>query len=127
MIAPVIWQTCHLAKANHIALGTDRAKRTALMANSIYWLIHNVIFFYQIIVFAYLITRILIQFGVVNSYNQFVQFILRFGAALVEPVLEPIRRIVPSINGIDLSPFVLLLGLGFIDILAANLLLPLNI
>ncbi|MAI89942.1 YggT family protein [Ponticaulis sp.] len=93
------------------------------MGYPIYWLIHNVIFMYQIVVFIYLITRILIQFGVVNSYNQFVQFILRFGAALVEPVLDPIRRFIPAINGIDLSPLVLLLGLGFIDIVAAQLLL----
>ena len=93
------------------------------MGYPIYWLIHNVIFFYRIVIFIYLITRILIQFEVVNSYNQLVQFILRFGAALVEPALEPIRRFLPSFNGIDLSPLVLLLGLGFIDLVAARLLL----
>ena len=57
-----------------------------------------------------------------NAYNQLVQFILKFGGALVEPVLAPIRRFIPPINGIDLSPIVLLLGLGFIDIMAAQLL-----
>ena len=93
------------------------------MGYPIYWLIHNVIFFYQIVIFIYLITRILIQFEVVNSYNQLVQFILRFGAALVEPALAPIRHFLPSFNGIDLSPLVLLLGLGFIDLVAAQLLL----
>lgn len=85
------------------------------MGAAIYWLIHNVIWLYQIIIFIYLITRILIQFGVVNSYNQVVQFILQFGGGLVEPALVPIRRVVPLISGIDLSPLVLLLGLGFID------------
>lgn len=92
------------------------------MSYPIYWLIHNVIFLFQIVVFVYLITRILIQFDVVNAYNQLVQFILKFGGALVEPVLAPIRRFIPPINGIDLSPIVLLLGLGFIDIMAAQLL-----
>lgn len=98
------------------------------MGAPIYWLIHNVIFFYQIVVFVYLITRILIQFEVVNSYNQLVQFVLRFGSALVEPALAPIRRFLPSFNGIDLSPLVLLLGLGFIDRIAYWLLIsPLEV
>lgn len=92
------------------------------MSYPVYWLIHNIIFLFQIVVFIYLLTRILIQFGVVNSYNQVVQFILNFGGSLVEPVLAPIRRFIPPINGIDLSPLVLLLGLGFIDLVFAQLL-----
>ena len=92
------------------------------MSIPVYRLIHNVIFLYQIVVFVYLLTRILIQFGVVNSYNGVVQFILQFGTALVEPALAPIRRFIPPINGIDLSPLVLLLGLGFIDLVVQRLL-----
>tara|TARA_X000000950_G_scaffold281558_1_gene378517 strand:- start:76114 stop:76518 length:405 start_codon:yes stop_codon:yes gene_type:complete len=116
-------KTLHcFAAALHLGVAQQN-RGPEFMGYPIYWLIHNVIFMYQIVVFIYLITRILIQFGVVNSYNQFVQFILRFGAALVEPVLDPIRRFIPAINGIDLSPLVLLLGLGFIDIVAAQLLL----
>ncbi len=95
------------------------------MGGAIYWLIHNVIWLYQIVIFIYLITRILIQFGVVNSYNQVVQFILQFGGGLVEPALAPIRRFIPLISGIDLSPIVLILGLGFIDRLAFWLLIEL--
>ena len=40
----------------------------------------------------------------------------------MEPALAPIRRFIPPINGIDLSPLVLLLGLGFIDLVFAQLL-----
>ena len=93
------------------------------MGEPVYWLIHSVINLYQLVIFIYFITRILIQFDVVNSYNQIVQFILQFGSALVEPVLAPIRKIIPLINGIDLSPLVLLLGLGFIDMVMAQLLI----
>lgn len=95
------------------------------MAGAIYWLIAQVIFLYTIVVFIYLITRILIQFNVVNSHNQFVQFILNFGGGLVEPALAPIRRYVPLVGGIDLSPIILILGLGFIQRIAAWLLLEL--
>lgn len=93
------------------------------MFEALYWLISSVINLYQIVVIIYLVTRLLIQFGVVNSYNQFVQFILQFGGSLVEPVLAPIRRIVPLIGGIDLSPLVLLLALGFINRIAFWLLI----
>tara|TARA_Y100000052_G_scaffold20165_1_gene20030 strand:- start:21505 stop:21999 length:495 start_codon:yes stop_codon:yes gene_type:complete len=114
---------CHIAFSFRIAVGKGNSyKGPDLMSYPVYWLIHNVIFLFQIVIFVYLITRILIQFDVVNAYNQFVQFILRFGGGLVEPALAPIRRFVPQINGIDLSPIVLLLGLGFIDIVAAQLL-----
>ena len=93
------------------------------MSEPVQWLIHSVIQLYQLVIFIYFITRILIQFDVVNSYNQIVQFILQFGSALVEPALVPIRKIIPPINGVDLSPVVLLLGLGFIDLVVAQLLL----
>ncbi len=93
------------------------------MFGALYWLISNIIFMFQIVVFIYLITRILIQFEVVNSYNKLVQWILQFGGGLVEPVLAPIRRVIPLISGIDLSPIVLLLGLGFLNRLAYWLLI----
>ena len=88
------------------------------MGAPLYFLIHNVIFLFQIVLFIYIVTRLLIQFGVVNSYNQFVQFILNTGGAIVEPVLTPIRRVVPLVGGLDLSPIILILALGFIDALA---------
>jgi YggT family protein len=37
--------------------------------------------------------------------------IVRLARALTEPVLEPIRKILPSAGGLDFSPLVLLLGL----------------
>lgn len=93
------------------------------MGPALYWLISNVIFLFQLVLIIYLVTRLLIQFGVVNSYNQLVQFILQFGGAVVEPVLAPIRRIIPPINGIDLSPIILILLLGFTQRIAHWLLI----
>ena len=51
----------------------------------------------------------LVAFNVVNARNQVVAMIWRFTHALTEPVLKPIRRFLPSFNGLDLSPLVLIL------------------
>ena len=40
--------------------------------------------------------------------------VIRFTSALTEPVLNPIRRILPSTGGIDISPMVLLLALRLV-------------
>ncbi len=96
------------------------------MGAALCWLISQVVFIYIVVIFIYLITRLLIQFGVVNSYNQVVQFVLRFGAAAVEPALAPIQRIIPPIGGMDLSPIVLILLLGFVQrVLCWLLMMPL--
>lgn len=52
----------------------------------------------------------LLAFNVVNSSNQFVATIWRFCSALTEPLLRPIRKVVPAFSGIDLSSLVLILA-----------------
>ena len=51
----------------------------------------------------------LIAFNVVNTRNQLVASVAGFLRAITEPALVPIRRRVPLLNGIDLSPFILFL------------------
>ncbi|MFC6197570.1 YggT family protein [Ponticaulis profundi] len=58
---------------------------------------------YMLAIFIYFLTRLLVSFGGVSAHNPVVQFILQIGSSLIEPVLKPIRRVVPMINGIDLS------------------------
>ncbi|NOZ32066.1 MAG: YggT family protein [Alphaproteobacteria bacterium] len=53
----------------------------------------------------------LFAFKVVNSSNQFVASLWRIVNGLTEPVLRPIRRIIPNISGIDLSPLALFIGI----------------
>jgi YggT family protein len=57
----------------------------------------------------------LYQFNVVNRSNQFVNAIASFLYAATEPALRPIRRYVPSIGGMDVSPLVLILGISFLQ------------
>ena len=51
----------------------------------------------------------LIAFNVGNTRNQFVDMIGRFLYAVTEPVLRPIRSIMPNLGGIDISPVILIL------------------
>ena len=51
----------------------------------------------------------LMVFNVVNPRNQVVRMIWQFTNALTEPLLKPIRRMLPRFNGLDLSPLVLML------------------
>jgi YggT family protein len=80
---------------------------------SLAWLVDTVIRFYIWIVIASAILSWLVAFNVVNSRHRFVQVAGDFLHRLTEPALRPIRRVIPLIGGIDLSPVVLILLLAF--------------
>ena len=66
---------------------------------------------YWWVVLATIILSWLIAFNVINTRNQVVDQIWRILLALTEPVLRPIRRILPKLQGIDLSPIVLFIAI----------------
>jgi YggT family protein len=51
----------------------------------------------------------LLVFNVVNGRNQVVKTIWQLTHALTEPLLKPIRSVIKPINGLDLSPLILIL------------------
>lgn len=57
----------------------------------------------------------LVAFNVVNSYNPFVRNVGEFLYRITEPVLAPIRNVLPNMGGIDLSPMVLILLIFFLQ------------
>ena len=57
----------------------------------------------------------LIAFGVVNSRNPVVQTVGEFLYRITEPLLRPIRRLLPNLGGIDVSPVILILLILFIQ------------
>ncbi len=57
---------------------------------------------------------LLLAFNVINTTNEFVVSIYRSINALLEPVLAPIRRVLPNTGSIDFSPLVLIIGLQVI-------------
>jgi YggT family protein len=81
---------------------------------SIIWLINELFSLYWWIIFASVVSSWLIQFGIINSSNPNVRMILKALYQMTEPLLGPIRRILPNLGGLDISPIILLLGLEFI-------------
>jgi len=70
---------------------------------------------YWWIVIAMIIMSWLISFNVINTRNQFVAAVWRILNQLTEPVLGPIRRIMPNMSGLDLSPIILFIIIFFIQ------------
>ncbi len=56
----------------------------------------------------------LINFNVINTQNQFVATVYRITYAVTEPLLRPIRSVLPMLGGLDFSPIILLLLIGFV-------------
>ncbi len=62
----------------------------------------------------------LISFNVINTRNQFVAAVWRILNQITEPILRPIRRIIPPMGGLDLSPIVVFVILFFLQSFIAN-------
>ena len=70
---------------------------------------------YVYIVIASVILSWLMAFGVVNPYNPTVRAIWQGLNAVTEPLLRPIRNMMPNLGVIDISPVVLLLACFFVQ------------
>ena len=81
--------------------------------NAVLWLINTVINLYIWIIILQVVMSWLTAFNVINTNNRFVYLVGDFLYRLTEPAMRPIRRILPNLGGIDLSPMVLLLLLIF--------------
>ena len=57
----------------------------------------------------------LISFNVINTRNDFVAAVWRIVNAITEPILRPIRRIIPPMGGFDLSPIVVFVIIFFLQ------------
>jgi YggT family protein len=57
----------------------------------------------------------LVAFNVVNTRNQVVATIGEFLFRITEPVLRPIRSVIPTLGGIDVSPVILILIIFFLQ------------
>jgi YggT family protein len=66
----------------------------------------------------------LIAFNVVNTRNQFVAAVAEFLYRITEPVLAPIRRLLPNLGGLDISPIILILLIFLVQKLIAYNVMP---
>ena len=77
-------------------------------------LLITVLDLYFYVILAAVIASWLVGFGIINSYNPIARSILRALHSLTEPIFAPVRRIIPAIGGLDLSPLIVLLLLQFL-------------
>lgn len=68
-----------------------------------------------VLVIVQFVLSLLISFNVVNMHNQFVAALWTAINALLEPILRPIRKIMPDTGAIDFSPMVLIIALVIVQ------------
>lgn len=77
--------------------------------------IYRLIDLYIIILLISAVLSWLLAFNVINPHNQVVRLIYQGVSALTEPVLRPIRRMLPAAGPFDFSPLILLIALWFVQ------------
>jgi YggT family protein len=85
------------------------------MENPVIWLILTVLNLYFWVILITVIMSWLIAFNVINSSNPYVRQIGYALHRLTEPLLGPIRRMLPDLGGLDISPIILIFALMFLE------------
>ena len=83
---------------------------------AVFWAIDTLLNLYWWIIIISVVLSWLYAFNVVNAGNQFVAAVGNFVHEATEPVLSRIRRFMPNLGTIDISPIILLVGITFLQI-----------
>ena len=90
----------------------------------IYFLALKILEIYSYIVIANVIISWLVAFNVLNTQNRFVYSILELTYRLTDPILNKIRRFLPNLGTLDISPVILLLLIWFIEMCMKQYIAP---
>jgi YggT family protein len=85
------------------------------MLNPIAALLIEILEIYKWIVILAVVVSWLTAFNVINVHNNFVRTVLRILMALTEPVFRPVRKVIPAVAGLDLSPIVVFVIIWFLQ------------
>ena len=88
---------------------------------TLYEIVSYLINIIVVVVIVQFVLSLLISFDIVNTRNNFVDAVWRAVNAILEPILAPVRRIMPATGSIDLSPMVVIIGLTILQIVLKNL------
>ncbi|HEX2582136.1 MAG TPA: YggT family protein [Dongiaceae bacterium] len=88
--------------------------------------VHDVIWLYTLILLVFVVLSWLISLRIVNMSSPIVRSVYDFSWRLTDPALRPIRRLLPNLGGIDISPVVLILLLQLVQNLLAEYVFPLG-
>ena len=87
----------------------------ALFIQPIFVIVQFILNLLWFIVMLNVVMSWLLSFGIINMRNDLVRMVWNGLESLLEPMLRPIRRILPNLGGLDFSPLVLLLAVYFIS------------
>jgi len=82
---------------------------------AIFYLILEILKLYSYVVITNVIISWLVAFNILNTQNRFVYSILELSYRLTNPILNKIRRFLPNLGALDISPIILLLLIWFIE------------
>ena len=82
---------------------------------AIFYLALQILKLYSYVVIANVVVSWLVAFNVLNTQNRFVYSILEMTHRLTDPILNRIRRFLPNLGSLDISPIILLLLIWFIE------------
>ena len=82
---------------------------------AIFYLALQILKLYSYVVIANVIVSWLVAFNVLNTQNRFVYSVLEMTYRLTDPILNRIRRFIPNLGSLDISPVILLLLIWFIE------------
>ena len=82
---------------------------------AIFYLVLQILKLYSYVVIANVIISWLVAFNILNTQNRFVYLVLEFNYRLTDPILNKIRRFLPNLGALDISPIILLLLIWFIE------------
>ena len=91
---------------------------------AIFYLVLQILKLYSYVVIANVIISWLIAFNVLNTQNRFVYSILELSYRLTDPILNKIRRFMPNLGSLDISPIVLLLLIWFNEMCMKHYIAP---
>ena len=83
--------------------------------NSLLYLIIQIISLYKFVLIIYIIFTWLINFNIINTSNRFVYSVMEVLYKFSEPSLRIIRKYIPNLGSIDISPIVVFLLLEFLQ------------
>ncbi len=92
-----------------------------MLAVTLFQIVGYLISVIVMLVIVQFVMSLLISFNVINMHNDFVAAVWKAVNALLEPILGPIRRIMPDTGAIDFSPMVLIVLLQIVRIVLGNL------
>jgi YggT family protein len=81
---------------------------------------------YKWVVIIWVVLSWLVNFNIINSHNQFVRTVGRALDQLVEPAVRRIRRYVPSMGPVDISPIILFLLILLVQLIIGRIILNLS-